>query len=46
MARYVDYTPIVYASPDRGVNVWWFPEEFSQSRLGDRVIGKKIGQFY
>lgn len=40
MARYIDYAPQVYAIQDvRGVSVWLFPPEFSQSRLGDRIIG-------
>ncbi|ODN02950.1 hypothetical protein Ocin01_03719 [Orchesella cincta] len=39
MARYVEYTPDVFSQTDRGVNVWWFPTTFSQSQLGDRVIG-------
>jgi hypothetical protein len=42
MAKYVEYTPTVFAVSERGINVWWFPEEFSQSRLGDRVIGQNF----
>jgi len=28
-----------FADQMNGANVWWFPAEFSQSKLGDRVIG-------
>jgi hypothetical protein len=42
MAKYVQYTPEVFATQDGGVHVWWFPSEFSQSQLGDRVIGELI----
>ncbi len=41
MAKYVQYTPEVFPIQDGGgVHVWWFPSQFSQSQLGDRVIGK------
>lgn len=49
MAKYVEYTPEVKAEVDGpGVHVWWFPTTFSQSQLGDRIIGMKIGfhRFY
>jgi hypothetical protein len=39
MANYITYTPEVKADQEGGVHIWWFPEEFSQSRLGDRIIG-------
>lgn len=41
MAKYVQYTPDVFCQSDGpGVSVWWFPTTFSQSQLGDRIIGK------
>ena len=39
MAKYVEHCPDIFPQQERGVNVWWLPEEFSQSRLGDREIG-------
>jgi hypothetical protein len=42
MAKYVEFTPDVFAIQDGGVFVWWFPSSFSQSQLGDRVIGMRL----
>jgi len=39
MAKYVEYTPDVFAVQDGSVHIWWFPTSFCQSQLGDRVIG-------
>jgi len=39
MAFYVQYTPDVHPLQDGEVMYWLFPEEFSQSRLGDRELG-------
>ncbi|CAG7829641.1 unnamed protein product [Allacma fusca] len=39
MALYVQYTPDVYPQQEGQVLFWLFPEEFSQSQLGDRELG-------
>uniref|UniRef100_T1J4V4 Uncharacterized protein n=1 Tax=Strigamia maritima TaxID=126957 RepID=T1J4V4_STRMM len=38
-ASYVNYVPNLKCSLEGGVKVWWFPADFCQSRLGDRLIG-------
>jgi len=41
MASYINFTPDVFGiQHPHGIKVWQFPEEFSQSRLGDRLVGK------
>ena len=42
MALYVQYTPDVYPQSEGSVLFWLFPEEFSQSRLGDRELGEFV----
>lgn len=42
-ASYVNYVPTLKCHLEGGIKVWWFPADFCQSRLGDRLIGKPGG---